>query len=117
MAVNIRRAEPRDDGAMARLYQETAQLHHDLDPFKYRVPDLDAIRAGFEEKRDDPDRAAFVAEVDGQVVGLVALIVNPEPKWRSMFRPSRTAEVGIVIANGFRSKGIGKALMRAAEVW
>jgi RimJ/RimL family protein N-acetyltransferase len=53
------------------------------------------------------DGQAFVAVADGEVVGHLGL--HPEH--------NGTADVGMVVADGWRGKGVGSALLEAAITW
>lgn len=81
--------------------------------------DLDAMRAAVEgwfgeslERHADGDRAVFVAEGGGRVVGFVTV------SERVHFTGSREAYVGeLVVAEESERRGVGRALMAAAEDW
>jgi GNAT superfamily N-acetyltransferase len=61
---------------------------------------------------DEGLRRVFVAEVDGEVVGWVDVFA------RRMLLADGMAEVsGLVVADGFRGRGIGARLMQATEKW
>jgi ribosomal protein S18 acetylase RimI-like enzyme len=60
----------------------------------------------------DPDRAAFVADLDGQVVGFVCVTE------RSHFTGEVDAYIGeLVVSEAAEGRGVGRALVRAAEDW
>ena len=59
-----------------------------------------------------PDAALFVAELDtGEIVGRLSLMRDPHPS------SSHVADLGLMVAAGYRRRGIGTALMQAAESW
>jgi GNAT superfamily N-acetyltransferase len=63
------------------------------------------------------DRALFVAEMDGQAVGIVLLELRTEPAL-PMLVPMRSVSVAeIVVGKNFQKKGVGHALMEQAKTW
>src|SRR5512145_1113343 len=71
--MNIRRVEPEDAKAIAKLWQTLSDYHVEIDP---RMPTTtsgaaDRYASRMIERRDDPYTRTFVAEVDGQVVGYI----------------------------------------------
>jgi [ribosomal protein S18]-alanine N-acetyltransferase len=59
-----------------------------------------------------PDAALFVAEIEtGDLVGRLSLMRDPHPA------SSHVADLGVMVAAGHRRRGIGSALMTAAETW
>jgi GNAT superfamily N-acetyltransferase len=98
--VNIRDAEAADVAAVARLL---AQLGYPTDAAAV-APRLVRLTAS------DSDRL-FVAEVDGEVVGLAGLHVSP-----SLEYDAPAAKVSaIVVDEDHRRRGIGEALLAAVE--
>jgi GNAT superfamily N-acetyltransferase len=99
MEMQIRAAGPGDEAAVARL---TAQLGYEP--------------VGIEDRLDTlyrrPGDVVLVAETGGEVVGWVhahdaALVQVP-----------RFAELGgLVVAEEHRGRGVGEALLQAAEAW
>src|SRR4051795_12557543 len=58
-----------------------------------------------------PHAELLVAEVDGTVAGLAAVCAEPH-----LARPALNARLmGLVVGAGFRRRGVGEALVRAAE--
>jgi GNAT superfamily N-acetyltransferase len=58
------------------------------------------------------DQALLVAEHEGEVVGWLQVVAYP------YLETDESAEIrGLVVADGHRSRGIGMALISAAEAW
>jgi GNAT superfamily N-acetyltransferase len=57
--------------------------------------------------------AVFVADVDGELVGMIAIMVLPHP----MSGQRRAEELAWWVAPAHRAGTIGPRLLRAAEVW
>jgi GNAT superfamily N-acetyltransferase len=70
------------------------------------------IAQRFERIDGQSNQALFVADDDGQVVASVHVAANP------YLENDASAEIlGLVVADEYRSQGIGKALVSAAEAW
>jgi GNAT superfamily N-acetyltransferase len=59
-----------------------------------------------------PDHMALVAETDRRLVGLVHVFVRP-----ALENPREAVVEAIVVDERYRSLGVGRALMAAAERW
>jgi ribosomal protein S18 acetylase RimI-like enzyme len=58
-----------------------------------------------------PDAALLVGELDGEIVGRLSLMRDPHPS------SAHVADLGLMVARALRRRGIGSALMAAAESW
>jgi len=58
-----------------------------------------------------PDAAVFVAEEDGRILGRMSLSRDPHPASRHV------ADLGLMVAEGQRRRGIGTRLLEAALEW
>ena len=115
----IRATTPEDAGRIADIYVAMARYHAALDPAEYRVPDHAAVVTRFRselEAADDVD-LHLVAEVEGIVVGQLDAFMRPLPSEGSMRMPRRGALIGIAVDEDWRGRGIGTALLHAAEDW
>jgi aminoglycoside 6'-N-acetyltransferase len=115
----IRAATLEDEPAMVELEHASAIHHASVDPRRWRVPPPDAIAAYRRKRRvADPDGGALVAEVDEQVVGMVELLPRGFAAEAGAARePIPSVDIGLSVAPEWRDRGVGTALMRAAEDW
>jgi ribosomal protein S18 acetylase RimI-like enzyme len=115
----IRATTPGDADRIADIYVAMARHHAALDPAEFRVPEHAAVVTRFRaelEAAEDVD-LHLVAEVDGLVVGQLDAFMRPQPSQGSMRTPRRSALIGVSVDEGWRGRGIGTALMHAAEAW
>ena len=104
MNITIRAAEPADYDAIRetmmqpRAQSETLQVPYtSLEVFRKRAAEF------------PPTDYILVAEMDGRIVGNVALIGNPRH-----IRRRHVASLGITVHDAWHGKGAGSALMQAA---
>ena len=117
MSVLIRAAGPPDVLALVRLRLANAQQHVELGPTVHRLPDAGAVRDYFTDRlRSGEDELILLAEMDdGEVAGMAEIVVRPDPPEYQILIPRRVAEVHTVVLDGHRGRGVGKALLAAAE--
>jgi RimJ/RimL family protein N-acetyltransferase len=107
----IRRAHPRDAGALVALAQEVA-----AEPGGWLITDGGWRTAADERRylralRRYRDAAVFVAETSDAIVGRLSLGRDPHPASRHV------ADLGVMVAVAFRRQGIGRALLRQSVDW
>ncbi|RCH63968.1 GNAT family N-acetyltransferase [Streptomyces sp. SDr-06] len=116
MSILVRPAERGDVPALCRLRAVNAERHIQLAPDIYRVPDGEAVRRHFEEVFAGGSKVLIsVAEVEGEVVGMAELVLLAEPPDHQILVPRRGAEIHTVVLDGHRGRGVGAALVAAAE--
>jgi len=100
MEINIRRAEKKDCGAMMDLIKELAL--YEKAPQEVTVDFEHFVESGFGE---NPVWWAFVAEVEGKVVGFALFYIR-----YSTWKGQRLYLEDILVTESLRGKGIGKLL-------
>lgn len=118
----VRPFEPdRDAEAVADALVDSSRHHASLEPERYSVLDADVVaddyRRGRQHPADTPpgERATLVAELDGRVAGFVDVrVAHPGGSHRPL-RYGYVAEVAV--AAPARRRGVGAALLGAAEDW
>ncbi len=99
--MRIRRAHPTDAAAVNALLHQLGYEQHDT------VATVSRIQIW----SDDPAAAAYVAEADGDLLGVVA--VHSYPFFQLAGSSGRI--VALVVLDQARGQGIGRQLMTAAE--
>ena len=110
-AVTIRRAQPGDAAALVDLAESVG-----AEPEGWLISDSGWRSAGEERRylrtvRRHPDAAVFVAEADAGIVGRLSVARDPHPASRHV------ADLGLMVAAGWRRRGIGWALLEEAVRW
>lgn len=118
MTALIRPVEPRDETAVARLWQALSDYHARIDPrLPLAVPGANQRYARrLIERRNDPDTRALVAEVDGQVVGYVlGAVIDLHPDLFQHVDAGFIAD--IFVDPEFRRRGLARELIKSLGVW
>ena len=113
--VLIRTATDADFEALVELDLSSARHHADLDPVLLQVPEREPVAAFLARRLTNPHRRILVAVVDGTVVGMVDVTLVDPPPDGSIYRSVPTADLGITVMEDHRGRGVGQALMAAAE--
>ena len=108
---SVRRATPNDAGALVELAEnvgrEEGRWILGTGPWRPVADERRYLRTiqGY------PDAAVFVAEDTGRIVGRLSLARDPHPA------SGHVADLGLMVAAGYRRRGIGRALLEAAAGW
>lgn len=115
--ITYRQALVADLPAICALGQVVNLLHHEAKPEIFAPPSPpDRDVEHWRNSAFSPDTIAFVAEGSGGVIAFVTAGVVRES--HSLLQPLLFARVGSVcVAQAWRSRGIGKELMRMVERW
>ena len=100
MKITIRHAEPVDAAALRDLY---AMPHAQAGTLHLPYPTLGL----WQQRLESSGVVALVAEVDGLLVGQIALHVEPNP------RRKHVAGIGMGVRDDWAGKGVGSALLGA----
>ncbi len=110
MEITIRTADPSDAEAMLKCYTAPLAARNTLQ-IPYRS--LESVREQL-TKSGEGDHL-LVAEIVGEVVGVIGLHTSSRP------RVNHKAEVGMMVRDDWKGKGVGAALMQAvielADKW
>ena len=111
MNVEIRAAEPADAAALVALATAVGS-----EPQGWLLADSHWRSVADERRyvralRRHPDGALIVADDAGTVVGRLSLVRDPHPS------SAHVADLGLMVAASHRRRGIGRALLAAAEKW
>ena len=118
MEITLRVAEPGDFESYSRLFNQVNDLHVDAFPDTFRhVEGAPRALEDYQALLADPSQQVLLAQLGVQVVGYVHTILRERPPIPIMV-PARFAVVDtLVVDDACRRKGIGRALMAAAEDW
>ena len=101
------------------LYLDTAIHHATIDPDWFHVPGRADIAARLRGRIDERGATSeyVAAIIDGRLVGSASIHVGDAPHPGAMMRPIQTAEFGVSVLDGYRGRGIGRALIGHLEAW
>ena len=109
-AVCVRAATLDDVPALLELWAELRDIGGRMERL-IPGPDAAGLRERLTDIADDPATRALVAEVDGQVAGMMLLTAAP---FAPLFDQRAVHSHYLHVKDGFRRRGVGKALLAAA---
>jgi RimJ/RimL family protein N-acetyltransferase len=108
--VIIRRGEPADAAALVDLANAvSAEPQAWIISTEWRG--VTEERRFLRVVRRHPDAAVYVADLDGELVGRLSLARDQHPA------SAHVADLGLMVDARHRRRGVGRALMAAAEEW
>ena len=118
MDFSIRKATERDCEDLCALYAEVDALHRDAVPGVFCVPDgPPRTREFISGIIADENAGLFVAERQGQIIGLVCVRIRQAPEI-PILTPRRYARIEeLVVLRRLQRQGIGRALADKAHEW
>jgi RimJ/RimL family protein N-acetyltransferase len=112
MTVHVRSAEPGDAAELAALASAVSSEPEGWLLSDRRWRSVSEERRYIRALRRHPDAALLVAAEDGgRIVGRLSLTRDAHPA------SGHVADLGLMVAATHRRRGVGTALMRAAEAW
>ena len=107
----IRRAEPGDAAALVQLAEAVGSEQEGWLIADGGWRSVSEERRYLKAIRRHAYAAVLVAETEDRVVGRLSIGRDTHPA------SEHVADVGLMVADGYRRRGIGRALMEAAEEW
>ncbi len=117
-AFTIRPATPDDEAALVEIQHSSAIHHATVDPDRWRVPTLEeevASRRHWHVVR--PRDEALVAVAGGRPIGMIELWLRRPKGPPGARKPMTVVDFGIAVSPDWRGRGVGTALLVAAEDW
>ena len=111
MNVTTRPAEPGDAAELVALASAVSSEPEGWLLAEARWRSVAEERRYIRAMRRHPDGAVIVAEVDGMLAGRLSIARDPHPA------STHVADLGLMVAARFRRRGVGSALLAAAEEW
>jgi RimJ/RimL family protein N-acetyltransferase len=111
MSVRVRAAEPGDADRLVALAREVGAEEEGWLITAGEWRSASAERRYLKAIRRHPDAAVFVAEENGGIIGRLSVSRDAHPA------SEHVADLGLMVARDHRRRGIGLALMEAAEDW
>ena len=118
LQVIVRAARPEEFERLCRLYEELDSFHRDSRPDIFFKPEgSPRSRDHIAGLLDGASSTILVAERVGEILGF-AVLLQKETQAIAVRRPEIYVEVEeLVVTARHRLKGIGRALLQAAEAW
>ena len=116
--MDIRAPQAMDLVAIEELFEELDALHRERLPERFHAS-VEPARSQDHllEVIHGPDTAFLIAEDGGDVLGLVHLAVRSAPELPMFVQRRFVAVENFVVAKRAQRRGVGRALMTAADAW
>jgi GNAT superfamily N-acetyltransferase len=112
----VRRAKGADLDVLLALWTGITHYHRELDPLYTLRPGAETeIRSLLRSMLAEDDYAVFVAELEGELVGMSCARVDRAPPILLEVERAEITDLGV--QRGHRRRGIGRALAEAALAW
>lgn len=114
---SVREARIGDYEGVAVINEEGDALHREYVAWLFRAPTGDDVRRRlFNEQVNSSDAALFVAEA-GDLIGVACVVLRNAPELETFIQQQWAALDYVVVRSAWRGRGVGTALVRAAESW
>jgi ribosomal protein S18 acetylase RimI-like enzyme len=115
---SVRRATRSDYQQMRALLAEVDELHRLHLPWMFQEPAVEPRpQAFFEQLIVDEHSALLVAEADSRLVGVATVQLRTAPNFPVFIAQTWGVLDNIAVAQAYRRRGVGSALIRDAERW
>ncbi|HYP74960.1 MAG TPA: GNAT family N-acetyltransferase [Polyangiaceae bacterium] len=117
-AFTVRPATIADYDQMCALLAEVDELHRVNLPWMFQKPAAEPRPSDFFERLlENDDSELLVADAGHGLVGVAMALLRQSPDFALFVTQSWCVLDNIAVAQAFRRRGVGSALIRAAERW
>jgi GNAT superfamily N-acetyltransferase len=113
----IRTAVPDDYRGIATLLAEVDELHRVRLPWLFRSPTSEPRPPGFFEQLLNGDSSTILVADAGSIIGVATVLIRTAPEFPVFVQQTWGVLDNIAVSGTWRRRGVGTALLRAAETW
>jgi len=118
MKFHIREATQKDYKGISEVFEEVDSLHCKALPHIFREPDGSARTEEFISSIiSDENATLFIAETNGQIIGLVHVLTKQAPPIPIMVSRRYAVLENLAVREGYRRLGVGTSLLERAHQW
>lgn len=118
MRFMIREAVSKDCGQLCELNQQVLELHSEAHPEVFCGGDsMTFFKDYVAEILADENAAILCADSAGRIIGMAHVLVRESPDIPIMVRRRFAVLENIVVREGFRHMGVGRALVESVHAW